>query len=316
MGGITFPRLGALVITIFILLEGFFEILITYLRAKISPNFTLFTGLRILPRIIFALALLMYEAGFWTSLYLYIFSSSVVLTYLIHVVIQTIKLNQPFSSFSFLTYKELLIKLFKYSTPMMVAAISFPLLNFIVRGNIMHIDGYSSLGIFSIYMSFTGILIYFPEAFQSYIFPKLAELADDDDSYKKGIYRQFGSLLFFSLLVCFLFVLTGPFFLDTLYPKSIWTYADSILIASTAFLWTLYKTLERFYLIFFPSKNYLITCVSFLSLLFAAYISYSLMNIGSGAGRSLIVIFSYFLVSSCILGVIIRYRSLTDLKSR
>ena len=313
-GGETSPRFGTVVIIVFILLEGFFEVLINYLRSKISPKFATFVGLRILPRIVFGVAFLIYETGFWMSLYMCIISSLIILLYLIWVVLKTIRVKQPLASFDLLEYKGLLLTLLKYSVPIMIGAIAFPLLSLFVRGNVVQGGGYSSLGIFSVCMSFVGILIYFPEAFQGYIFPKLAELADAESGSKKDIYVLFGSPLFIAGVICFVFAMVGPFFLEMLYPKAFWTHADSILISLTAFFWSLYFTLQRFFLVYLPNKTYLVTYCSFLSLLVATYISYSSIAVGSAA--TLVPILVYFVIASCTVGVMIKRLTVSNMQLR
>ena len=44
--------------------------------------------------------------------------------------------------------------------------------------------GYEVIGIFGIYMSFIGFLIYIPESFQNYIFPRFARSADTEIKQK------------------------------------------------------------------------------------------------------------------------------------
>ena len=104
-------------------------------------------------------------------------------------------------------FKELALKLLKYSIPFMVAALSLPILNILVRGDIYRDYGYDAIGLFSIYMSFIGILIYIPESFQGYIFPRFAKSADtqskENIKFKKTIHSIF---FIFSFHMCIFFI--------------------------------------------------------------------------------------------------------------
>ena len=105
----------------------------------------------------------------------------------------------------------------------MIAGLSIPILNILVRGDIYRDYGYEVIGIFGIYMSFIGFLIYIPESFQNYIFPRFARSADTEIKQKNNIRKQFILYFLFSFSVCMLFVFIGPYVLEFLYPKSEWT---------------------------------------------------------------------------------------------
>ena len=140
----------------------------------------------------------------------------------------------------------------------------------------------------------------------------MAELADAGSGSKKDIYVLFGSPLFFAGAICFVFAIVGPFFLEMLYPKAIWTYADSVLISFTAFFWSLYFTLQRYFLVYLPNKTPLVTYCSFLSLSVATYTSYSLTAAGSAA--ALVPILVYFVMASCTVGVMIKRLTVSNMQ--
>ena len=295
LGGKSSTNKGILALFLFIIIEGLYEIYLNYLRSKLSSKYLDYLMYRIIPRVFFGI-LIINTNDFWLSIFLYIFLSFMVLIFLRNEVHRCIFKNQKEDNYTFDDYKIFFKKLSRYSIPLMFSALAFPLLNLIIRGNVFSDYGYDALGIFSIYMSFVGILIYFPESFHNYIFPKLAKLADSSSSSNNEIYKQFYYYLLFTLLVCIVFYFIGPFLLKFLYPKSIWSYNDALIIASTAFCWVLFFTLQRFFLVFHPLKNYLITLISFISFLVVIYFEDTTILLGPSNG--VILIAAFFLLSS------------------
>lgn len=306
LGGKSSTNKGILALFLFIIIEGMYEIYLNYLRSKLSSKYLNYLMYRIIPRVFFGITIFNTN-DFWLSIFLYISLSFMVLIFLRDEVRRCIYENQIEENCTSDDYKIFFKKLSMYSIPLMFSALAFPLLNLIVRGNVFSDYGYDALGIFSIYMSFVGILIYFPESFHNYIFPKLAKSADNSSSSNNGIYKQFYYYLFFTFLVCIAFYLVGPFLLQFLYPKSIWSYNDALIIASTAFCWVLFFTLQRFFLVFYPFKNHLITLISFISFFVVIYFEDTTIIHGPSNGVILIAIF--FLLSSLALFIALQLLS-------
>lgn len=295
LGGTSSTDKGVLILFIFIVIEGFFEIFLNYFRAKISPKYLIFLLMRIAPRIAFAVSIFVLDYDFWSSLIIYITFSFVLLLYVRYEMSLCILKYQSDIEFEMKYFKELALKLLKYSIPFMVAALSLPILNILVRGDIYRDYGYDAIGLFSIYMSFIGILIYIPESFQGYIFPRFAKSADTQSKEKYKIQKQFILYFLFSLSICVFFLLIGPYILEFLYPKSDWTYLDSFLISITSLCWTSYLSLQRYFLVFYPLKNYLFTILSFLSLFI---ITLTDIQIFQGPASGVFVISIFFMLSS------------------
>ena len=290
LGGTSATDKGILILFFFILIEGLFEIFLNYLRAKISPRYLTFLLLRIVPRLIFAFSIFILNYNFWTSLIIYIGGSFVLLLYLRFEVSFCINKYQSDTNINSKRLNDLVVNLVKYSFPVMIAGLSIPILNILVRGDIYRDYGYEVIGIFGIYMSFIGFLIYIPESFQNYIFPRFARSADTEIKQKNNIRKQFILYFLFSFSVCMLFVFIGPYVLEFLYPKSEWTFVDSALISITSLCWTTYYSLQRYFLVFYPLKNYLFTILSFLSLLIITFIDFEIFR-GPASGVFVIAIF-------------------------
>ena len=299
MGGITYPYRGSIFLMLFIMLEGIFEIFINYLRAKFSDRFVYYMALRILPRIIIGLLIVVLQLDFWLSFTIYFVLSASILLFLFFTVMSTIDEKHENALFNFEEYVSLLKKFLKYSVPLMLAALALPILNIIIRGQLFQEDGYSQLGVLSIYMSFIGILVYFPEAFQTYIFPRLVQSSKKGKEGKKEINYQLGVSIGFSLFICIVFSLIGFYLLDIIYPKNEWVLIDSIFIAVTSFLWILFSSFQKFFLVYFAIKTQILTLISFLSLALGSLVVYS--NFLSGPLNSILGLISYFFLSSILL---------------
>lgn len=294
-GGTSATDKGILIIFIFIAIEGLFEIFLNYLRAKISPKYLLFLLMRIIPRVMFAVSIFIINYDFWSSLMIYAIASLLLLLYLRFEVTSSINNYQADIEFQNSYFYEIAKKLFKYSIPFMIAALSVPILNILVRGDIYRDYGYEAIGLFSIYMSFIGILIYIPESFQAYIFPRFAKFADMANDDKHNVQKQFFLYFLFSLFICIFFFIVGPIVLDFLYPKHNWDFFDSFLISFTSLCWTSYFSLQRYFLVFYPLKNYLFTIISFISLFIIIFID---IQIFRGPAIGIFVISIYFILSS------------------
>jgi O-antigen/teichoic acid export membrane protein len=302
MGGESNTYLGILMLSIFIVLEGFFEILLNFLRAKISHSFVFFSALRIIPRVIAVLSIVAFEVDFWFSIYIYILGSTVIISQLFFTVSKTIKDKHPRKDLDSKEFNTLIKKLSRYSIPVMISAIAFPVLNIFVREYVIQVDGYDQLGVFAIYMSFIGMIIYFPEAFQNYIFPKLVSMKNkskdkdkDKDKEKRNILKQLRYVMIFSAFSCLVFVFIGPYLLDIIYPKTVWTSIDSFSIAITAFFWTFYFTMQRIYLIYFPLKTEFLTYITFISCALALTLVYA--ELISGPLNAVLGVMIFYLVS-------------------
>lgn len=313
LGGKSSTQKGILALFLFIVIEGLFEIYLNYLRSKLSPEYLKYLMYRILPKFFFGISVLLINNDFWFAIFLYISLSFIILGFLKYEVKRCAKAYQINVEHKNHEYNELLIKLLKYSIPVMASAIAFPLLNLMVRGEVYSKYGYENIGIFSIYMSFVGIIVYFPESFQNYIFPKLAISADNILSNNKDIYNQFYYYLFFSLIISCSFYLVGPFLLKFLYPKYIWTYNDSLIIAFTAFCWISYFSLQRYFLIFHPLKNYLITLTSFVSLFII--VCFKNLSIFNGLSSSVFLIALFFIICSLFISIALKYLSFKSIKN-
>jgi PST family polysaccharide transporter len=296
LGGQSNISLGILIISIFIILEGFYEILLNFLRAKIYKSFILFTFLRIIPRIIAALFIIVFNFDFWISIYLYLFGSTIIIISLFFFVLKAIKINHPKEKFNAMNFYYLYRKLVQFSIPVMISALSLPLLNIILRDYVIKVSGYDQLGVLAIYMSFIGMIIYFPESYQSYIYPKLTSLKNKSRNY---ILNNCKYGIIFAGFLCLVFVFINPYLLNIFYPKKIWTGIDGLFISITAFFWVFYFSIQRLYLIYFSNKTILLSIISFVSFVSAFILLYA--ELISGPLNAVLGLMTFFLVSLLII---------------
>ena len=296
IGGETHQFRGALFLLLFINLEGFFDILINYLRAKFSNKFIFFLALRITPKILIVLLILVLQLDFWLSFTIYFCLTAFICLSLFISVLKTINEEHENIFFSLEKYVSSLKKLLKYSLPLTLACLALPILNIFLRVHLSQAEGYDQLGVLSIYISFIGMLAYFPEVIQTYIFPILVQMSKISKDGDKEIYYRIGALIGFSLFFCLIFALIGVYILELVYPKKEWVLIDCILISVTAFSWTLYSSFEKVILIFFTFKTQFLAFIYFLSFVFGYLILYS--NFLSGPLNSILGLLSYFVISS------------------
>jgi len=305
MGGETYPFRGSLFLVLFIILEGFFDILINYLRANLSNKFIFFMALRIMPRILMGLLIIVLQLDFWLSFTIYFFLTALICLSLFFSVFKTINEKHNKGFFSLEEYTSLLKNLLKYSLPLTIGCLALPMINVFIRKNLYEVEGYDQLGVLSIYISFIGIMSYFPEIIQSYIFPRLVQISKRSKDENKEIYYQIGATISFSLFFCLAFSIIGVYILDLLYPKKEWVLIDCIFISTTAFFWTLHASYEKYFLIFFPFKTRFLFFVNFLSFIFGYLILH--FNFLSGPLNSILGLLTFFLVSSSLQVLLIKF---------
>jgi O-antigen/teichoic acid export membrane protein len=307
IGGTTYPFRGSLFLVLFIILEGLFDILINYLRAKFSNKFIFFIALRIIPRILIGILIVVLQLDFWLSFTIYFCLTTLICLSLFFSVFKTINEKHNNGLFSLEEYACLFKNLLKYSLPLTIACLSLPIINVFIRKHLYLTEGYDQLGILSIYISFIGILAYFPEVIQGYIFPSLVQISKRGKDGNKEIFYQIGASISFSLFFCLAFSLIGIYILELVYFKKEWFLIDCIFISVTAFFWTLHASFEKCLLIFFPFKTKFILFVNFLSFIFGYLILYS--NFLSGPLNSILGLLSYFLISSSLQILLFKFLS-------
>jgi hypothetical protein len=188
-----------------------------------------------------------------------------------------------------------------------ISCLALPIFNIFIRSHLSEAESYDQLGILSIYISFIGMLAYFPEVIQSYIFPRLVQMSKRRENRNKEMYYRIGPSIVFSLFFCLIFSLIGVYILELVYPKKEWVLIDCIFISVTAFLWTLHASFEKLLLIFFSFKNQFLIFVYFLSFVFGYLILYS--NFLSGPLNSILGLLSYFLISSFLQVLLFKFLS-------
>jgi O-antigen/teichoic acid export membrane protein len=307
LGGETYPFRGSLFLLLFINLEGFFDILINYLRAKFSNKFLFFIALRIIPRILIVLLILVLQLDFWLSFTIYFCFTALICLSLFFSVFKIVNEENKNDFFSLEEYVSLLKNIFKYSLPLTISCLALPIFNIFIRSHLSEAESYDQLGILSIYISFIGMLAYFPEVIQSYIFPRLVQMSKRRENRNKEMYYRIGPSIVFSLFFCLIFSLIGVYILELVYPKKEWVLIDCIFISVTAFLWTLHASFEKLLLIFFSFKNQFLIFVYFLSFVFGYLILYS--NFLSGPLNSILGLLSYFLISSFLQVLLFKFLS-------
>ena len=310
LGGNSNTYLGIKILFLFIIIEGLFEILGNFLRAKLSQLYLYFLGIKIIPKIIFPILLIVFNYSFWISIYIYLIGNLLTILLLLIFVFKAIKKKHPNKKTNIIELKNLLIKLISYSFPIFIASFSLPVLHFFLRKYITSENGYDNLGIFSIYISFIGILAYFTEAIQSYIFPKLAFIKDNGDTpYKTKTYilKQFKYTIIISIFFCFMFFLFGSNILYFLYPRNDWNFMDCFLISVTALGWTVHSSLQRIYLIFFSDKTIFITIFSFTSFILSMIFLYN--NLLTETYNAILCLLIYFLASSLFIKIILKKKN-------
>ena len=302
MGGDSNAYVGMITLSIFIILEGFYGILGNFLRAKLSNLYLFFLGLKILPRIIGALFIVVVNFDFWVSVNYYLILSTIIILPLLFFVLKCIKMYHPKKIFNIYELKAILIKLISHSFPVLISSFSLPILHIMMRDHIVNVYGYEMLGVFSIYMSFVGMLIYFPDSFQGYIFPKLISLKNESKDPKIVrifIFNQLKDTILLAIFFCVTFFFIGPYLLNIFYPKNIWTNIDSFFISIASLSWILYNTLEKIYLIYFPHKTIILTYALYISL--AAALSLLYAEFLNGPLNAILSFMFFFLVSTSIL---------------
>ena len=307
LGGETYPFRGLLFLLLFINLEGFFDILINYLRAKFSNKFLIFIALRIIPRILMVLLILVLQLDFWLSFTIYFCFTAIICLSLFFLVLKIVNEEHKNSFFSLEKYVSMLKNILKYSLPLTISCLALPIFNIFIRSHLSEAESYDQLGILSIYISFIGMLAYFPEVIQSYIFPRLVQISKRRKNRNKEIYYQISSSIVLSLFFCLIFSLIGVYILELVYPKKEWVLIDCIFISITAFLWTLHASFEKLLLIFFSFKNQFLIFVYFLSFVFGYLILHS--NFLSGPLNSILGLLSYFLISSFLQVLLFKFLS-------
>ena len=302
MGGDSNTYVVMIILSIFIILEGFYEILGNFLRAKLSNLYLFFLGLKILPRIIGALLIAVFNFDFWNSMYFYLIGSVIVIIPLFFFVLKCIKRFHPKKNFNINGLKAILTKLTNYSFPILISSLSIPLIQILMRQYVIDTNGYDKLGVLAIYMSFIGMLIYFPEAFQSYIFPKLVYVKDNNKNLKTSknfILNQLSYSLIVSIFFCMIFLFIGTYFLSILYPKNEWSNFDSLFISLASFTCIFYSSLQRIYLIYFPNKTIVLTYTLYISLALALFFLYA--EFLSGPLNAVLSFMLFFLFSTLIM---------------
>lgn len=306
LGGNSKTYLGIKILFLLIISEGLFEILGNFLRAKLSNLYLYFLGFKIIPRI-FVPILIIFNYSFWTSIYFYLIGNIFINFLLLIFVYKVIKKKHPNKKTNINESKKLLIKLTSYSFPIFISSLSLPVLHFILRGYVSSENGYDNLGLFSIYISFIGILGYFPEAIQSYIFPKLALIKDNSKTpYKTKTYilNQLKFTIVISIFFCFMFFLFGSNILDFIYPRNDWNLIDCFFISITAFVWIIHSSLQRVYLIFFSNNTIFITIFSFTSFILSMIFLYN--NLLTVTYNAILCLLIYFLASSLFIKILLK----------
>lgn len=306
LGGNSNTDLGIKIIFLFIIFEGLFEIFGNFLRAKLSNLYLYFLGFKIIPRI-FVPILIIFNYSFWVSIYFYLIGNLFITFLSVIFVLKTIKKIHPNKKMDIIELKKLLLKLTRYSFPIFVSSLSFPLLNFLLRDYIISENGYEYLGLFSIYISFIGILVYFPDAIQSYLFPKLAFVKDNttnQDKSKKYILYKLKFTILISLFFCFIFFLFGSNILYFIYPKNSWNFIDCLFISITSFSWIIYNSLQRIYLIYLPEKTIFITILVLISSILSLIFLYN--NLLTEVYNAILSLFIYFFISSFLIKILLK----------
>ena len=101
--------------------------------------------------------LIIFNYSFWVSIYFYLIGNLFITFLSVIFVLKTIKKIHPNKKMDIIELKKLLLKLTRYSFPIFVSSLSFPLLNFLLRDYIISENGYEYLGLFSIYISFKNV---------------------------------------------------------------------------------------------------------------------------------------------------------------